>query len=348
MDDTSRFVRVCLAVFLAVTVVAVMRWTSVITVPVGLALFILILAWPLQRALERIRVPRWLGYVVTLLAILGVFLLFVGILYICVRNVTDGASHYGERISDLVDRLKITSGWPALNGDNADSPINRFGEKLLDAVQALFTEAYAFLGLLTLTATFTILGLLEAHRFLDTLGRRMQAEVSSKVLEAGREVSTAIQRYMLARTLVSGTTGLLVGLFTWAIGLDFPLVWAITTFLLNYVPILGSIIAVIPPVLVGFLHPELWMGFVTLGGLTLIQFTIGYYVDPLLEGRILAISPFVLLFSILFWGWVWGIPGALLGIPLTASVVIVFAKFEPTRWMADLVQRPRAVGNEGE
>jgi AI-2 transport protein TqsA len=341
-EGTLRFVRVCLALFLAVTVVAVMRWTSVITVPVGLAVFILVLAWPLQRMLERRRLPRWICYLLTLLAILGVFLLFVGILYICVRNVTDGATQYSERASQLVERLQILPEWQNAAGESQESPIDRFGEKLLEAIQTVFTEAYAFLGLLTLTATFTFLGLLETHRFLDTLSRRVHADISSKILEAGQEVSLAIQRYMLARTLVSGVTGLLVGLFTWAIGLDFPLVWAISTFLLNYVPILGSIIAVIPPTIVGFLHPDLWMGFVTLGGLTVIQFTIGYYVDPLLEGRILAVSPFVLLFSILFWGWVWGIPGALLGIPITASLVIVFAKFQVTRWIAELLQRPRA------
>lgn len=340
-DGSLHFIRVCLAIFLAMAAIAFMRWTSVITVPVGLALFILILAWPLQRALERRRLPRWLGYILTLLTIVGIFLLFVGILYLCVRNVADEASKYGERISQFIERVKITPGWSEAVGDGSESPISQFGEKLLSAVEAVFTEVYALLGLLTLTATFTFLGLLEAHGFLDTVARRVRASISTKVLEAGQEVSTVLQRYMLARTLVSGATGLSVGFFTWAIGLDFALVWAISAFLLNYVPILGSIVAVIPPTLVAFLQPELWMGFATLGGLTLIQFTIGYYVDPLVEGRILAISPFVLLFSILFWGWVWGIPGALLGIPLTASLIIIFGKFEETRWIAELVHRPR-------
>jgi AI-2 transport protein TqsA len=339
-DGTMRLVRVSLAVILAVIVVAVMRWTSVITVPVGLAVFILILAWPLQRMLER-RVPRWLGYILTLLTILVVCLAFVGILYLCVRNVAEGASDYGNRIAQWIERIPMLSEWAGDNADNSESPIDQFGEKLLTAVQALFTGVYAFLGLLTLTVTFTFLGLLETHALLRTLERRVNREISAIVLEVGQEVSTVIQRYMLARTAVSVTTGLLVGLYTWAIGLDFPLVWGISTFLLNYVPMLGSIVAVIPPTIVGFLQPELWMGFATLGGLTLIQFTIGYYVDPLLEGRILAISPFVLLFSILFWGWVWGIPGALLGIPITASLAIIFAKFEALRWIAELVQRPK-------
>jgi AI-2 transport protein TqsA len=338
-EGTLQFVRVCLALLLAVTAVAVMHVTRVVTVPVGLALFILILAWPLQRALERRRLPRWACYMITLLAILGVFLLFVGILYICARSIIAGLPEYNDRISEIVDRVAL---WP--NGeegteDEAESPIDRFGDRLLDAVQRLFTEAWAALGLLTLTATFTLLGLLETHSFLDSLSRRIDAKMSSKLLEAGQEFSTSIQRYMLARTVISGGTGLFVGLFTWAIGLDFPLVWAIIAFLLNYLPVLGSIISVIPPTIFGFLQPELWMGFVTLGGLTVIQFTIGYYVDPLVEGKILAISPFVLLFSILFWGLVWGIPGALLGIPITCGIAIGLSKFESTRWLAELVQR---------
>jgi AI-2 transport protein TqsA len=339
-EGTLRFVRVYLALLLAVTAVAIMHVTRVITVPVGLALFILILAWPLQRALEDRRLPRWACYALTLLTILGVFLLFVGILYICARSVIAGLPEYNDRISEIVDRVAV---WPS-GGENApdetESTINRFGDRLLDAIQHLFTEAWAALGLLTLTATFTLLGLLETHSFLDFISRRMDVKMSSRLLEAGQEFSTSIQRYMLARTLISGATGLFVGLFTWVIGLDFPLVWAIIAFLLNYLPVLGSIISVIPPTIFGFLQPDLWMGFVTLGGLTMIQFTIGYYVDPMVEGRILAISPFVLLFSILFWGWVWGVPGALLGIPITCGITIVLSKFESTRWLSELLQRP--------
>jgi len=103
------------------------------------------------------------------------------------------------------------------------------------------------------------------------------------------------------RALLSAAcaTGVLVGLFTWAIGLDMPFVWGVTSFLLNYIPMLGSIVAVIPPTLVAFLHP----------------------------------------FSIIFWGWVWSIPGALMGIPLTAGLVIFCRKFEATEWFAQLLEK---------
>ena len=153
-------------------------------------------------------------------------------------------------------------------------------------------------------------------------------------------MAAQIRRFMVTRTLTSGITGLLTGLYTWVIGLDFPLVWAVLAFVLNYVPVLGSVVAVIPPTLVAMIQPDSgWLAVLTLGGLFIIQFTVGNYVDPVLQGRFLALSPFLLFFSIVFWGWVWGIAGALLAVPLTLGLVTFCQGFESSRWVVELLVR---------
>jgi AI-2 transport protein TqsA len=338
-DDRPHAIRPLLAILVIIAVIAALKVTAPVTMPLAVALFVVILAWPLQLWLERKRVPRGLGYLLTLLAILLVFSCFVGLLAISVQNVANKAPQYEGRIAELVDQIRW---WVDEKGVTDTSKVEEEGaspETILQAVRTAIGWGYGLLGMFTLAVTFTILGLVEVHQFQQKLGDSVRGRAAARLYDIGGEVSVTLRRYMLARTIVSGATGILVGLYTWAIGLDFPLVWGVTSFLLNYLPILGSIVAVVPPSLFALLHPEWWMFFAALGGLTLIQFTIGNLIDPQIEGKILSMSPFVLFLSIVFWGWVWSIPGALLGIPITATIVIFCGKFEATRWLANLLTK---------
>jgi predicted PurR-regulated permease PerM len=112
------------------------------------------------------------------------------------------------------------------------------------------------------------------------------------------------------------------------------LVWGLVAFVLNYIPTLGSIVAVIPPTLLALIFQGIGRGVATLVGLAVIQVILGNFVDPRLQGHTLKLSPFVALLSIVFWGWVWGIPGALLGIPMTMSLVVFSQEFKSTRAIA--------------
>jgi AI-2 transport protein TqsA len=338
-DEQARTIRPLVAILVVLAVIAALRATSVVTMPVALAVFIVILAWPFQRWLERKRVPRTLAYCTTFLGILVIFALFIGLLYLCVQSVAAKAPEYEGRITELYEQARS---WIDDRSQNPGGEATEEGPTtgmILQTLRATVVWSYGFLGMFTLTVTFLILGLIEVHRFKEKLNGSVQPQAATTMREAGKEVSTTLQRYMLVRTIVSATTGILVGLYTWAIGLDFPLVWGVSSFLLNYIPVLGSIVAVIPPTLFALLHPETWVFFAALGGLMLIQFTIGNFIDPRLEGKILSLSPFVLFLSIVFWGWVWSIPGALMGIPITATIVIFCRKYEPSRWFADLLTK---------
>jgi predicted PurR-regulated permease PerM len=90
------------------------------------------------------------------------------------------------------------------------------------------------------------------------------------------------------------------------------------------------------------------MGFTVLAGLTCIQLFLGNYVDPRMEGRILSVSPFVLFLSVIFWGWIWGIPGALMGIPITAGFVIFCKHGKSTRWLARLLEHGPGAERQAE
>jgi AI-2 transport protein TqsA len=158
------------------------------------------------------------------------------------------------------------------------------------------------------------------------------------VLAAFRDIAWKFRRYMLIRTVVSILTGLLTWLFALAVGLDLAAAWGGLAFAFNYIPFVGSIAAVIPPVLFAFVQFESWqMPLLVLAGMTLIQFSIGNILDPRLEGRALAISPFVVVISIFFWGLIWGVPGAFIGVPLTIALVTVCEQFHTTCWISRLL-----------
>jgi AI-2 transport protein TqsA len=346
-DSRFRALRVMLALLVILALVAALRATAAVTMPVGLALFVVVLAWPVQEWLERRRIPRWVAYCLTLFCIILVLAVFLGLLYASVRNVVSKAPEYEGRFAEAYQDMRAWAEARGLgaatdaveNAGNGEEGEGASPEMIAGAARSVITYGYGLLGMLTLTITFTVLGLVEVHRFREKLRSSVRPELAKKVREAGREVGTTLQRYMVVRTIVSATTGILVGLYTWAIGLDFPLVWGVMSFLLNYIPVLGSIVSVVPPTLFALLHPEWWVFFAALGGLTVIQFTIGNFIDPRLEGRILALSPFVLFLSIVFWGWVWSIPGALMGIPITATIVIFCRKFAATQPVAALLTK---------
>ena len=132
-------------------------------------------------------------------------------------------------------------------------------------------------------------------------------------------------------TLTSLVTGILVGLWTAVIGLDFAVVWGLLAFLLNYIPNIGSIVAAIPAVLLGLIQGGVGYALLVAVGFVVVNVVIGNFIDPYLMGRTLGLSTLVVFLSLVFWGWMWGIPGMLLSVPLTAAIKIAFEQIDATR-----------------
>ncbi len=157
------------------------------------------------------------------------------------------------------------------------------------------------------------------------------------VIDTVEVVATKVRRYLLALTAVSLISGVLAWLWLLVLGIDFAFVWGLVTFLLNYIPNVGSIVAVLLATLFVLVQEGwLWALIAFLGRLVTEQI-IGNYLQPIIEGRILNISPLVVLVAVIFWGWVWGAAGALLAVPLTATIIIVCAHIEPLKPVALLL-----------
>lgn len=150
-------------------------------------------------------------------------------------------------------------------------------------------------------------------------------------------VARDVQRYLTLKTFTSALTGTLVGVWVTILGIDFPILWAVIAFILNYIPFIGSIVAAIPAVMLAITQVSLQGAIVTAIGYTCINIGISNFFEPVLMGRRLGISALVVFLSLVFWGWVWGPGGMLLSVPLTMVVKIFLEHSRDFHWIAVLM-----------
>lgn len=321
--------------------VAALYWLRILAVPLAFALFLMALVWPLYRhRVFKGRVLRGLALAASVLLVLIAIAALIALIAYGARIVADGLSLYGARMQETYRSIGLW--FEARNIALEPAMAEQLSPgRLFHLFHETATRLNAIIGFLALTLIFLIMGLLEASAFQRRLPHALGEEAAERLLTAFAELGGKFRRYMLVRSVVSVLTGLLTWLFALFVGLDLAIIWGLLAFALNYIPFVGSILAVFPPVLFSFVQFESWqLPLVVLAGMALIQFSIGNFLDPRLEGRALAISPFAVIFSIFFWGIVWGIPGAFIGVPLTIALVTICGHFHETCWITRILAPP--------
>jgi AI-2 transport protein TqsA len=320
-----------LAVLVVIAAVGALKLTQPVTLPLVAAIFLLVLAWPLQSRLER-AIPRGLAYAVTILAVVVTLAAFLAAIGWSLSVVAERAPEFMERVEQL---RADAGGW----AEERDLPVGGGGDEGVDAgiLAPIFAAVWGAGAGLFLTIAFFVLALGEVRDFR----RRLLAhfgERGEKVLDAIREISTKTRGFFLAITIAGLLAGIVSLAYGFVIGLEHVLVWAFLAYLLNYVPVVGSTIAVFPPTLWALIQFDgLGRPLAVLLGFGAIQFVVGNYIAPKFEGRYTRISPLLVLFSILFWWWVWGPVGAILGVPLTVAIVVAASHAPATRWIPALL-----------
>jgi len=197
---------------------------------------------------------------------------------------------------------------------------------------------FAFLGNVLWVVLFMAFILAERESFTRRLVKQLGKKKADPVLESLEQINYSVQYYLGLKTLISFLTGALVTIILTIAGVDFALLWGVLTFILNFIPTIGSIVATLPPIAVtlfqsGSIGKTLIIGILLLA----IQFTVGNILEPKMMGRGLNLSPLVVLFSLIFWGWLWGIPGMLLAVPLTGAIRIGMEQIDATKSVAVLI-----------
>jgi predicted PurR-regulated permease PerM len=148
------------------------------------------------------------------------------------------------------------------------------------------------------------------------------------------QTARKFQRYMAVRTLMSVVTGVMVWGFAQLVGLDLALAWGVIAFALNYIPFLGPLISTLFPTLFAMAQFESWhMALFVFGVLNVVQFITGSYVEPRISGTALSVSPVLVLFAVFLFGFMWGMAGAFIGVPILIAAQTLCMQFPGARWM---------------
>lgn len=321
-----------------VLAVAGLKLGEAVLLPLVLGGFLAVLVRPLQRRLRDAlpRGLRWLGLVVAMLALLAALAGFTVAVTWSARAV---ATEVRERRSEIAAGLAalraraarvgiaLPGGAPA--GAQGDTTAGAPGAPGAPGGEGGGNGGYANRALRSFGTTLTVLGLALGFAALglaeaDELRRRLRSlgEGGARAIAAVDEAAPAFRRYVWVKSLTSLITGLATALAALAFGLPLAWVWGFIAFLLEYVPSVGSVLAVIPPTLAALAEGGTTRALAVLLTVGALQVVLGNVVDPKLEGRLMAISPLGVLLSIVFWGWLWGAIGALLAVPLTVAFVV--------------------------
>ncbi|MCA9695403.1 MAG: AI-2E family transporter [Nannocystaceae bacterium] len=303
--------------------------------PCLVSVFLAIVAAPPVLWLERKRVPVGVAVMIVMIGVLGATAGFGFLVALSVRDFSQAIERYRVRLQELLDPILDLL---------ADYDIQITTKDLYAQIEpaAVMDWAGSTVGVvLSAVSAITVVVLTVLFILLEAAGfpRKLRAATSDPVAAMGNgaKIMLEIQRYLTLKTLLSLATGFLIWLWALVLGVDFPLLWGLLAFVLNYIPNVGSVIAAIPALLVAFV--QLGPGTTGLLGLgyVVVNTVIGNVVEPQLMGNKLGLSPLVVFLSLLFWGWVWGPIGMLLSVPLTMVLKILLEQSEESSWLATLL-----------
>ena len=340
MQLPNKTTQILMAVIATILVVAALKATKPISMPLAFAFFITILVHPLQQRLEQ-RLPRWLSLILVLLLLCGVVGIAVGALSLSEEIIEPKLPQYLDRLQEIADMAQTWASERNFQIPQLSSQFNGASSQLTQRAVGGVRSLLSAISLSVLTISLLVLLLLEVTQYRQKIQKAFSEQTSDRLINAVGNTSEKLRRYLWVMTLTSFLTGVLTIVWCFIVGVDLAFVWGIIALVLNYIPTLGSIIAVIPPTLVALLFNGVGRAIATSIGLAVIQAIMGNFVDPRVQGKSLQLSPFIALFSITFWGWVWGIPGAILGVPMTISIVLLCQEFKVTQGVAIVLGKGR-------
>jgi len=329
---------ILLTIAALVVIVAGMREAQEILLPFLIAVFLAVVSSPAVLWLTAKRVPRSLAVVLVVAAMVGVGTGIAALVGTSVNSFSRNIPTYKTRLQEETSALIA---W--LEGMGVDLSLNVLLEyvdpgaamglasNVLTGLGGVFTNAF----LILLTVVFI---LLEVSSFRGKL--RVAMGDPQLILPQFTKFTDSVKSYLAIKTVVSLVLGVLVTLWVWLMGVDFPLLWGFLAFLLNYIPNIGSIIAAVPAVLLAFIQFGFGTAMIVTVGYLVLNLILGNVIEPRFMGEGLGLSTLVVFLSLIFWGWLWGTVGMLLSVPLTMTVKIALESKKQTTWMAVLLGPP--------
>lgn len=336
----NKVVVVSLVVIVIFITGLLLRIAKPVLFPFFLAVFLSFILFPVLDFMMRLKIPKAVS--ILIIVILTFFIIYLlGLLfYSSGKAFASEFPKYGQKISSILEGIqgnikRILPQWEPVDWAG-QLDVNRIGGFFLSSLGPFFS----FISNLFLVFMFLIFILAGRGNIQRKIENSFSQKSSSQIIGVIRNIDIQVQKYLAIKTAVSFATGVLATLILLIFGVDFAVVFGFFTFILNYIPSIGSIIATALPVGIAvFQFETLWPAFWILLILGSIQTAMGNFVEPKLMGEGLGLSTLVVLFFLFFWGWLWGIGGMILAVPMVAIIKIVCRNIPALSFVAELMSK---------
>lgn len=325
-----------------------MKVASAVMIPIVFAIFVLLILFPFLDKLDKIHTPFWLSNLLALILFLS-FITGVGaLIFILIQNLIIGLPPYANKIA-MLDKLltqKVSSlvnipvGETLLSNSNID-----WINVILTSISNISSQFATIIKNVILIILFLFFLLMERQTLIPKVLEAFATDKSKIIVSITEKTTRQISRYLFLKFTISGVTGILFYLTAIVTGLDFAVLWGLMAFILNFIPSIGSLIVTLATICMAIIQftPDV-VSIIYVAVLAVaIQTVLGNIIDPKLQGIQLGLSPFVLLISLSLWGFIWGIPGMFLAVPLTSIIQILCINVPEWRGFAIMLSNGKSI-----
>ena len=318
-----------------VVIIAGVKMASQVVVILFLAIFISSIFSTLLKKKKKKHIPRLFSYFIILLIVSGIGVMLAYVINISLNDFLTNLPTYEEKLKNTILNLLHFAQDSGIQIDKAKI----MGALNFNSFFGFTTNIIGSIGTFLSKFLLVVIGvafiLAESKSFQTKL--RVIFRNNAKKLEHFNLFSFNIQKYFVVKSFTSFLTGFIITIVLTLFGVDYPVLWGVIAMLFNFVPVVGSIIASIPAVLLTFMNLDINTTIWVIVLYVIINISISNILEPKLMGKELGLSPLVIFFSLIFWGYILGIVGMFLAVPITMTLKIAFDSNTSTHWLGILM-----------
>lgn len=352
-QTSNRYMQIFLGIIVSIMVLAILKASKDVSIPLVLSFFTFLILSPIVRKMDKLHIPQFFSITLVMALLLFIFVAVGWFVVITIDTLVKVVPFYADKITSLdgllSTRLSGILDLPEGTSFLSALPVN-WSNLAINSLTSISGRFLSITKVVLLVYIFILFLLLERRSFVPKLLAAIPRNRGMKMAVLFERITRQVSKYLLLKSLLSALTGIMFFITAIVTGLDFPLLWGVLAFIFNFIPSIGSIIITSVTILMGIIQfaPD-WSQVVYIAVLTIsIQTILGNIIDPRLQGGQLNISPFVILVSLSLWGYIWGIPGMFISVPLTSVLQILCANIKTLRPAAVLMSSGKSYQREKE
>lgn len=336
MLNQRRTTNILLLIIVIPLIFYLLKVLSFIFIPLIFSMFIALLFLPLMRMLRRRNIPKFVSIIVVLLIVAVGLKIGIELIQLSSKEILANNTNFIEKaepkLADLKGYLSENFGIEIESNKNV---LTKFFQK--ENIGSTISFLRNFLTTILMTTFFVVLWLAESINVHNLLNSTLLKQKHTSI-KAFMKIEKDLIKFIKVKFLVSALTGIFTGLMCVLFDVSFPIFWGLFAFIINFVQMVGSFISVILLSIFAFveLEPTSTLLFFILS-ITAVQVVFGAILEPIFMGKSFSINIIAVLVMLMFWGFLWGIPGLIMAIPITVFIKIILEQFDNTKIIASLL-----------